>query len=96
MKQSKQIYYTKYFENNWNNIKNTWKRIKTIISVKNITAAVPHSIEFNNRTITDPTAMSNVFNNIFISISKKTNSNIKYSPKHYTDYLSYANTNTFF
>ena len=25
LQQSKQIYYTKYFENNWNNIKNTWK-----------------------------------------------------------------------
>ena len=30
MKQSKQIYYTKYFENNWNNIKNTWKGIKKL------------------------------------------------------------------
>ena len=96
MKQSKQNYYTKYFENNWNNIKNTWKGIKTIISIKNITATVPHSIEFNNKTITDPTAMSNVFNNYFTSIAKKTNSNIKFSPKHYTDYLSYSNTNTFF
>ena len=57
MKQSKQNYYTKYFENNWNNIKNTWKGIKTIISIKNITATVPHSIEFNNKTITDPTAI---------------------------------------
>ena len=27
----------KYFENNWNNIKNTWKLNKTIISIKNIT-----------------------------------------------------------
>ena len=83
MKQSKQIYYTKYFENNWNNIKNTWKGIKTIISIKNITTTVPHSIEFNYRTITDPEAMSNV-------------SNIKFLPKHYTDYLSHTNTNTFF
>ena len=96
MKQSKQIYYTKYFENNWNNIKNTWKGIKNIISIKNITTTVAHSIEFNNRTITDPTAMSNVFNNYFTSIAKKTNSNIKFSPKHYTDYLSHTNTNTFF
>ena len=40
--------------------------------------------------------MSNVFNNYFTSIAKKTNSNIKFSPKHYTDYLSYSNTNTFF
>ena len=31
MKQSEQIYYTKYFESNWNNIKNTWNRIKSII-----------------------------------------------------------------
>ena len=96
MKQSKQIYYTKYFKNTWNNIKNTWKEITTIVSIKNITATVPHSTEFNNKIITDPTAMSNVFNNYFTSIAKKTNSNIKFSPKHYTDYLSYSNTNTFF
>ena len=57
---------------------------------------MPHSIKFNNRTITDPTAMSDVFNNYFTSIAKKTNSNIKFSPKHYTDYISYISTNTFF
>ena len=65
MKQSKQIYYTKYFENNWNN-NNTWKGIKALISIKNITSTVPHSNEFNNRTITNPTAMSNVFNNTLL------------------------------
>ena len=80
----------------WNNIKNTWKGIKTIISVKSITTTVRHSIEFNNRTITDPTAMSNVFNNYFTSIAKKKDSNIKFSPKYYTDYLSCTSTNTFF
>ena len=42
------------------------------------------------------TAKGNVFNNYFTYIAKKTNSNIKFSPKHYTDYLSYLNTNTFF
>ena len=96
LKESKQIYYTKYFESNWNNIRNTWKGIKTIISIKNITTTIPHSIEFNNRTITDPTTMSNVFNNYFTSIAEKTKSNIKFSPKHYTDHLSNTNTNTFF
>ena len=69
------------------------KGIKTIISIRNIATAIPHSIEFNNRTITDPTTMSNVFNNYFTSIAEKTKSNIKFSPKHYTDYLS--NTNPF-
>ena len=83
LKESKQIYYTKHFESNWNNIRNTWKGITTIISIKNITTSIPHSIEFNNRTI-----MSNVFNNYVTSIAEKT--------KHYRDYLSSTNTNTFF
>ena len=96
MKESKQIYYTKYFESNWNNIRNTWKGMKTIISIKNITTAVLHSIEFNNRTITDPTAMSNVFNDYFTSIAEKRKSNIKFSPKHYADYLSNTKTNMLF
>ena len=39
--------------------------------------------------------MSNVLNNYFTSIAKKTNSNIKFSRKHYVDQLSYSNTNTF-
>ena len=96
LKESKQIYFTKYFESNWNNIRNTWKGIKTIISIKDIATTIPHSIEFNNRTITDPTTVSNIFNNYFTSIAEKTKSNIKYSPKHYTEYLSSTNTNTFF
>ena len=96
LKKSKQIYYTKYFESNWNNIRNTWKGIKPIISIKNIITTIAYSIEFNNRTITDPTTMSNVFNNYFTSIAEKTKSNIKFSPKHYIDYLSSTNTTTFF
>ena len=59
-----------------------------------MTTTIPHSIEFNNRTITDLTVTSNVFNNYFTSIAEKTKSNIKYSPN--ADYLSNTNTNTFF
>ena len=61
LKESKQIYYTKYFESNWNNIRNTSKGIKNIISIKNITTTIPNSTDFNNRTNADPTSMSNVF-----------------------------------
>ena len=96
MKESKQIYYTKHFESNWSNSKSNWKGTKTIISIKNIATTIPHSIEFNNRTITDSTAMSNVFNNYFTSIAEKTKSNIKFSPKHYRYYLYNTKTNMFF
>ena len=33
MKKCKQAYYDKYFERTWNNIKNTWKGIKSLISL---------------------------------------------------------------
>ena len=74
LKESKQIYYTKYFESNWNNIRNTWKGVKTIISIKSITTTISHPIEFNNRTITDPTSMSNVFNNYFTPVQTQIHS----------------------
>ena len=35
MKKSQQAYYDRYFEKNWENIKNTWKGIKSLISLKN-------------------------------------------------------------
>ena len=34
MKKSEQAYYSKYFGTNWNNIKNTWEGIKSLISLK--------------------------------------------------------------
>ena len=30
MKKSKQAYYDKYFERNWDNIRNTWRGIKSL------------------------------------------------------------------
>ena len=35
MKKSKHAYYDKYFERNWNNIKNTWNEIKSLVHFKN-------------------------------------------------------------
>ena len=39
MKRSKQAYYDKYFEANWNNIKNTWKGVKSFISLKTVASS---------------------------------------------------------
>ena len=95
MKQSRLICFTTYFENKRNNIKNTWKGIKTKIPIENIASTMTRSIEFNNRFTADLRAMSNVFNNWFTFIGKKTSSNFKFSKKYYTEYLSNTNTNTF-
>ena len=34
MKKSKQAYYDKYFERNWNNIRNTWTGVESLTSLK--------------------------------------------------------------
>ena len=70
MKKSKQAYYDKYFERNWN-IKNTWKGIKSLISLKTVAFHVATVISFDNGdTITNPYDTVNTFNNYFASIAE--------------------------
>ena len=73
MKKSKQAYYDKYFERNWNNIKNTWKGIKYLISLKTVASNVPTVLSLDNGdTITNPYDIANTFNNYFASIAETT------------------------
>ena len=79
MKKSKQAYYDKYFERNWNNINNIWKGIKSLISLKTVASNVPTVLSLDNgKTITNPYGIANTFNNYFASIAETTNKNIKY------------------
>ena len=74
MKKSKQAYYDKYFERNWNNIENTWKGIKSFISLKTVVSHVPTILFVDNGdTITSPYDIANTFNNYFASTAEATN-----------------------
>ena len=71
MKKSKQAHYDKYFERNWNNIKNTWKGIKCLISLKPVASSVQTVLSLDNGdTITNPYDIANTFNNYFASIAE--------------------------
>ena len=72
LKQSKTNYYNHYFETNWNNIKNTWKGIKSILNIKSISADNLKSLTVDGTTISNSIAISNIFNNYFSSISNNT------------------------
>ena len=64
MKKSEQAYYDKFFERNWNNVKNTWKWIKSIISLKKVASSVLTVLSLDNGdTITNPYDIANTFNN---------------------------------
>ena len=89
MKKSKQAYYDKYFERNWNNTRNTWKGIKSLISQKTLPSSVPTVLSLDNGdTITNPYDIANTFNNYFASITETTKKSIKYSHKYFSDDLS--------
>ena len=73
MKKSKKAYYDKYFEKNWNNIKNTWKEIKSLISLKTVAFNIPPVLSLDNGdTITNPYDFANTFNSYFASIAETT------------------------
>ena len=73
MKKSKQAYYDKYFERNWNNIRNTWKGIKSFISLKTVASNVPTVLSLDNGdTATSPYDIANTLNNYFASIAETT------------------------
>ena len=70
MKKNKKPY-NKYFERNWNNIKNTWKGIKTLISLKTVASSVETVFSLDNGdTITNSYDIANIFNNYFVSIAE--------------------------
>ena len=96
MKKSKQNYFTKYFESNIKNLKNIWKGIKSILSLKISASSLCDLLNFNNELASDPIKIANVFNNYFSPIGEKTRSKIRFSNKNYTDYLYGEFLNSFF
>ena len=66
------------------------KGIKSLISLKTVL-----SLD-NGDTITNPYNIANTFNNYFASIAETTKKSIKYSHKHFSDYLSNESISTLF
>ena len=88
MKKSKENYYKKCFESNWNNAKIIWKGIKSIITLKDITSSVPRTISQGENVITKPYNIANIFSNYFSSVTDTAKENIKYSHKHFSNFLN--------
>ena len=91
MEKSKQSYFTKFFQNNLKNLKNTWKGIKSIISLKNSSSNSPRLLAYQNGNIDNPERIANAFNNYFSITGEKSEAKIKHSHKKYTDYLKNEN-----
>ena len=89
MKRSTQNYYSKCFESNLTNIKNTWKGINSIISMRSSSSIIPtQMIQIIRKGF-------QIFSIITVVLSaKKPQAKTKQSHKNYTDYLTNENPNS--
>ena len=66
------------------NIKNTWKEIKSFITIKNLSSDIPKSLSLSGSSITNQEEISNVFNNYFATIAEKTKESIPINQRYRT------------
>ena len=71
IKKTKKKYYKDYFNNNLNNMKKTWKGIKQIINLNNVTGPQISQLSYEGKTINSNKSMANAFNDFFTKIGPK-------------------------
>ena len=86
-RESKMLHYQQFFTENANNMKNTWKGIKSIINIRSNTKSIPTSVIVNNNISSGPTETANSFTNYFSSIASKLQGKIYQNGKDFTHYL---------
>lgn len=71
LKKSKQKYFNKYLENNWDDMKNTLRRIKNMITLNTVWSSSPRAASVNDVATTNSCDTASALNNYFISNAKK-------------------------
>ena len=70
---SKKNYYLQYLNSNENNIKNIWKGIKQIISIRSLNGGLPPKIVSpNNTELVDSKQIASGFNEHFVNVGNNT------------------------
>ena len=73
------------------------ERNQCLISLKTVASSAPTLLSlYNGNTISNPHDIANTFNNYFAFIAETTKNNIKYSHKHFSDYLKEECESTIF
>ena len=97
LKKSKQRCFQNYFTMYSQNMKKLWSGIETIISHKNCSTIVICKIEHKNGNISsDPTEISNIFDDYFVNVADCVSKIIHRTPKSALDYLKNRNANSIF
>ena len=95
LKRSKHTYFSSFFQNHINDLKNTWKGIKRIISLKDSTSRVPSTVIEDNISLTNPKDIADAFSNYFSNVATGIKFSIKYSRNKFFDFLPQINIKLF-
>ena len=95
-RQNKREYYHNYFMVNSNNLKNTWKGVKSIINLGKNDKSNPTSLLINDELNNNPSKIANEFNNYFTKIAEKIQSTIHTQGQDFNKYLQNKVEHNFF
>ena len=83
---SKKLYYASYFEKNKKKSSDIWKGIRSLVNIKPTRASNIKLIE-DDKLISDPTKIANIFNNHFSTIGNRVQQKIPVEQGDFNDYF---------
>ena len=91
----KKEYYQTFFTENSDNLRKTWRGVKSIINLKNKEPS-PTTLFINNEMETDPLKVANEFNTYISTVATQIQEGINTRGKDFKDYLPPKSENNFF
>lgn len=91
----KKEYYQRFFTENSDNLRKTWRGVKSIINLKSKEPS-PTTLFINNEMETDPLKVANEFNTYFSTVATEIQKGINSRGKDFKDYLPPKSESSFF
>lgn len=93
---SKKLHYSRYFQSNSVNLRKIWIGVREIISSKSPNSTSVISLNLNNTITSDPSTVSNAFNDFYSTVADDIRSKIPFTRHHFSKWLKNRNPNSFF
>ena len=90
---NKKAYYTIYFEKNKNKSSKIWKGIRDLVNLKPAKSSNIKLMNENNNLVTNPSIISNIFNDHFSTIGAKIEQKIPVTQGNFKDYFDKKDKN---
>ena len=92
LRKAKKKYFNNFFEENQNNIKETWKGIRNLINVSKKSTTNINKLFENGKEITNPIDMADTINKLYVNIGKTVEEKIPQGNKTFSYYLRNRNS----